>query len=760
VWVDRFLGSDPGLNRFRIALQSVLTIALILGAELLFVRLTHALQVPISRSGLPVAQAAALAGTNNEFLVIAELLGALVGLLSAIAVTDSTAEDQLVSLALFPVWLLPALVLGIAIGGHRTPALVLLAVVLAVGTYCRRFGPRGFAAGVLLFVGYFLGFFLHQAVAIADLGWLAAETGVGLVVASVVRFALFYPSQRKALGRTQRSYGARARRLAALALELFEDPSHGERAFRRLQHHLVRLNEAALMIDAQLGDPSAVADGSSAQQLHQSLFDVELAMTNIARFAQAMARLDLPTDQRSEVRLALKDLVRRDPTGARDHAAHLLELLRIDESVPEDDDRTRAILAHRFASSVVALTEAGIEWLALGEADSDRGTFRPSVVLFGGWLAGSAQTSATASLEGGTRRGHVGLAPYTRTAIQMGVAVAGAIFLGVQISSYRFYWAVIAAFVTFMAANNSAEQVRRGFYRVAGTVVGIGIGSLLVDVVDHNSYGSVAVILVALFFGLYLLRVNYAFMVVAVTVMVSQLYTDLGEFSNSLLLVRLEETAVGAAFAMIVAATVLPLHTRRVLRIAFRNHVQAIGRLVDHASDRLLGEDLDIERTLRADARDIDTAYQALVATAQPLRRNLAGKLDEEIGWVMLLASASRHYSRNLVADVEAAGLLDGETRSDIERASATLHESLDVVARATTGSRDVVYTRSSALFDRAERRLEEGWASVGADRFAVRDLMLIDGAMARTAEVMGLAITDYDTVGVAGQRDSDDGHK
>src|SRR5580692_515378 len=159
-----------------------------------------------------------------------------------------------------------------------------------------------------------------------------------------------------------------------------------------------------------------------------------------------------------------------------------------------------------------------------------------------------------------------------------------------------------------MAANNSAEQVRRGFFRVAGTVVGIAVGSLLVDIVGHNSYGSVAVILVALFFGLYLLRVNYAFMVVAVTVAVSQLYMDFGEFSNSLLLVRLEETAVGAAFAMIVALTVLPLHTRRVLRIALRDHVQAIGRLVEHATGRFLGDDLDTERTLRADARDIDAS--------------------------------------------------------------------------------------------------------------------------------------------------------
>ncbi|MCU1489192.1 MAG: hypothetical protein JWM85_597 [Acidimicrobiaceae bacterium] len=753
-WVDRFLGSDPGLNRIRIAAQGLLTIGLILAAELVFVDLTHALQAPISHAGL-ATEAAAAARSNHEFLVIAEILGALVGMISTFAVTDATARGQLMSTVLLPVAMLPALAFGITIGAHRTVALVLLAVVLAVGTYLRRFGPRGVAAGSLLFTGYFLGFFLHAGVAIGDFGWLAAEIGIGLVVASAVRFAIFYPRQAKALERIQRSYGARSRKVAALALELFEDPSHGQRAVRRLQHHLVRLNEAALMTDAQLGDPSA--DGSSTQLLHQCLFDMEVAITNIARFAQAMARLDLPTDQRSAVRLALKDIVRRDAAGARDQAANLFELLR-KEAVPQDEERTRAVLVHRFAGSVVALTEAGIGWSALGKSIGDGGTFQPSVLPFGGGLPGSAQTSAAASLESSTRFGDVRLAPYTRAAIQIGIAVGGAIFLGVQISSYRFYWAAIAAFVTFVAAHNSGEQVRRGFLRVAGTVVGIGVGSLLADAVRHHTNWSIAVILIALFFGFYLLRVNYGFMVVGITVVVSQLYLDLGEFSNSLLWLRLEETAVGAAFATIVAVTVLPLRTRRVLRIAFRNHVEAIGRLVDHASGQLLGEDQDIEPTLHADAREIDAAYQALVATARPLRRTLGGRLDGEIGWVMLLASASRHYSRNLVADVEALGPLDDETRVDIERASSSLRQSLSVVVAAVTGPRDVVYTRSSALFDRAERRLEEYSSSLGGGQLAIRDLMLIDGAMARSAELMGLAITDYDTVGPTFGGAADDG--
>jgi hypothetical protein len=78
--------------------------------------------------------------------------------------------------------------------------------------------------------------------------------------------------------------------------------------------------------------------------------------------------------------------------------------------------------------------------------------------------------------------------------------------------------------------------------------------------------------------------------------------------------------------------------------------------------------------------------------------------------------------------------------------ASATLRESLDVVADALTGSRDATYTRSAALFDRAERRLEQCSSSVGPDQLAIRDLKLIDGTMAGVAGYLGLRITDYDT--------------
>jgi uncharacterized membrane protein YgaE (UPF0421/DUF939 family) len=747
-WVDRFVGSDPGLNRFRTALQTVLTIGLTLAAEALFVHFTHALQIQTHGAALPAALAAKVAAVNHGFLVSAMALGSIVGLTSSLGVMDKTARDQLVTMLFIPFPLIASLALGLSIGGYRIPAMVCLPVILAIGTYGRRFGPRGSITAATLFPGYLTGFLSDGAVTLGDLGWLAGEIGVGLVVAIAVRFAFFYPRQAKALQRTQRSYTARARKVAALALEMLENPRHSARDARRLHRQLIRLNEAALMIDAQLADPRALTDGSSAQLLHQRLFDAELALSNIARFTEAMARFGLPAAQHFEARLALRDLIRGEYAAASAHAARLIALLRQAGPVPPGEDRAVLVVTHRFAGSAIALADALTEWVAAGAAGEGGGAFQPSVRLVGGWLPSSAQVSGAASLEPGPGpRGRVRLPSYSRAAIQLGIAAGAAIAFGDLLSGRRFYWALIAAFITFNGANNTGEQVRKAFSRIAGTLVGIMVGSLLATAVGHNAYWSIAVILASLFFGLYLNRMSYAFMVLGVTVTVAQLYEQLGEFSYSLLQLRLEETALGAAVAMAVVILVLPLPTRRVLRIASRDLVRAVARLAGHASDHLLGADHDSGTTLRSDARAVDAAYQALMTTARPVRRNLAGRPDEDIGLVLRLGSAARYYSRNLVADVEGAGLGDASTRLDIELASATLRRSLEAIAGALTGPRDGVYTRSSALFDQAERRIEECSAIASPAQLAIRDLMLIDGTFARMAEALGLPIADYDTV-------------
>src|ERR1700734_2267435 len=164
-----------------------------------------------------VYTASKMTAKNHDLLAIAMLLGAIVGLIASAGVQDAKAKSQAITLLILPIPIVSALALGILIGDHRVAALAVIALVLALGTYLRRFGPRGFLAGQLLFIGYFIGFSLHGAVAIEDLRWLAAEVAVAVVVATAVRFALFHPRQANALERTMRSFDARAHRVTSLA---------------------------------------------------------------------------------------------------------------------------------------------------------------------------------------------------------------------------------------------------------------------------------------------------------------------------------------------------------------------------------------------------------------------------------------------------------------------------------------------------------------------------------------------------------------
>ena len=564
------------------AVEIVLAIGVVLVAEWLFVRATGALQVPVPPQA-PAAMAAQLWMLNHALLVIAMMLGAILAMIGGFGVGMlGTARAQLALLLYLPLPMLALLAVGLTV--HvRVVSLALLAVVLAIGTYCRRFGPPGFMGGMLAFMGAFLGFFIQAYVSLSDFGWLTAEILIGTAGTIAVHFALFPPRPEAAVRRMQRSYGARARALANEVAELFEATSRTTKSEaapgeeQRLQRQLLRLNEAALLIDAQLNSPGAVPAGWSAAALHQQLFDAEVSLSNVARFAQALARRPLPAPGPALIVAALSGIRDADLTAVFDSAADIRELIedRCAEIGPDD-----CILLQRFATSVTdlgtalrafrlypasmrpddavltttgltttGLTTTGLDTTRLDDsraASMGNAEFQPQVTTFGGWLPGSAFIAGTASQERGGSGliERVRLAPYARIAIQMGIAVGGAIIAGDALSGRRFYWAVIAAFITFMGANTAGEQLRKSVFRVAGTVIGVIAGAVLAHLVGDVVWLQIVVVMVSLFLGLYLFRINYTFMTIGITVMVSQLYVELDEFSNSLLLLRLAETAV------------------------------------------------------------------------------------------------------------------------------------------------------------------------------------------------------------------------
>jgi uncharacterized membrane protein YgaE (UPF0421/DUF939 family) len=731
-WWERFVASDPGLTRLRTAGQAVATIGAAMLAEWLLAR---------------------SAQQNDAAVVLAMMIGAVVGMISTfIGPMFQRPLAVLASLALVPVPMIGGMALGLALAPFHLAALVSLVVVLGAGAYLRRFGPRGFFAGQLLFMGDFFGFFLGRLVTVTAIGQLALVVAVGSAVSIIAQFTLFYPSRRTALRRLRRSFAGRISEVADASLHVLDDPGDQRKA-RRLHQLLVRLNESALMIDAQLADPAALPHGATATSVHQRIFDSELTLTNTARFAEHLATTDLRAGVPEQIRDALTAIRDHDPEAAAAAANDLRRRLR-SATGPEAAARlpkTTRIVLHRFVVSVIGHAEVTRMIRDQPEPndldDPPEEPFDPAVTLSGGWLPGSQKVSATASTEAGARWiDRVRLEPYARVTIQMTVAVTGAIIVGSLVSPQRFYWAVIATFVTFLGAHNATEQMRKSAYRVLGTLIGVLLGVVLAHVIGDNTRLSIVVILVALFFGIYLLRVSYAFMVTGITVMLAQLYVQLNEFSDALLLLRLAETAIGAAVASLTVLFVLPVRIRQVVAVATREHLRALDEVAVQAAERLCepGPDTD----LRAAARRLDAAYQALEAATRPLRGRLpgvtGGGLREQFWYA---ATASRHYARNLVIDTGWSSSLPESLAVDLRTAGRLLSTSIgEIVAAIDAASyADRTYLRSAALFDRIASELDDEDVTTPR-QLAFRDLELIDGALATLAQSLGMQVKSLDT--------------
>src|SRR5580693_6503633 len=740
-WLDWLDSTDPGLMRLRMATEVVVAIGIVVAAEWDFVRATGALQTPIPAHA-PTALAAELWTLNHALLVIGIMLGAILAMISGFGISMyASARAQLITLLFLP--------------------LPMLAITLAIGTYCRRFGPRGFMGGMLAFMGAFLGFFIQDYIKMSQFGWLAAEIVLGAAVTIVVHFALFRPRPEVAVRRMQRSYTARARDLASDIDELFEarvrsgkTKDGNQRADRQLQRQLLRLNEAALLIDANLSAPGAIPAGWSAATLHQRLFDAEVGLGNVARFAMVIADGEYPAPATTLVSEALGGIRDADFSAVLDATAAIRELLENHDSERTGLTPDGRVVLHRFATSVgdfaVALRAFRLYPDGQPLDDVAGGEFTTPVATFGGWLPGSAAVAGAASQErGGTGLiERIRLAPYARIAIQMGVAVGLAIIAGDALSGRRFYWAVIAAFITFMGANTAGEQIRKSVFRIAGTFVGVIVGAVLAHLVGDRVLLQLVVVLVSLFLGLYLFRVNYAFMTIGITVMVSQLYVELDEFSNALLVLRLEETAIGAAVAIATVLLVLPLHVGRVTRVAARLQVEALGDLIDRSLARLAdpasatGSDLE----LRASARRVDLAHQAMAATVRPMGTPLLGHLASRASGFVATTVAARHYARNLLLDASTRyDELDAAATDELAAARRQLDRSIAAIttALAEDGTPDGTgYVRSASLFARVADMLPDD-APLSRPQLALRDLQLLDGALSEAAGWAGVPVSE-----------------
>ncbi|MEJ1976745.1 MAG: FUSC family protein [Acetobacteraceae bacterium] len=111
---------------------------------------------------------------------------------------------------------------------------------------------------------------------------------------------------------------------------------------------------------------------------------------------------------------------------------------------------------------------------------------------------------------------------------------------------------------------------------MAGLVGGVALAFLL----DGHATLETGVIVIAVFGMYYLFTTSYTLSMFCVTILLGLLYGLLGADLEPLLMLRLEETAVGAVAAVLVAAFVLPARTRDQVRRSGATVLSALAEAV------------------------------------------------------------------------------------------------------------------------------------------------------------------------------------
>jgi uncharacterized membrane protein YccC len=562
-------------------------------------RLLTATRVTIS-VGLAVAAIGVLAGVLRIPLT-AEILAAVVAMQTALSINDSAARTTTL-LAPIPATL--GIVLGALTSGHLLLADLGFLAVLFTAVAIRQYGLRWTALGTITTVTYFVALYLGAT--LDQLPVLIATTAVAVAVTYLVRFVALREVPAWTARRMVDAFRAQLRLVVDAVLDAIT--KHNAPAVAEpLRRATLRLNEMALAIENRLPE--------NAGHAAVIVFDAELAADNLAALAPRLAAFDGATLR--GIRVALASLRRGNRVRAARVAQRVLNAEGIDPAAVE------------MAASIRDLAAA------IDRLSAVRDALRAS---------SGSRSQATPPQQ-----------PALRQAVQVTLASAAAIAAGEALSPQRWYWAVLATYFVFIGTASSGETLARAWSRTLGTAFGIVLGLLAGHLARGHQGLEVGLVFLFLFLGVYFLRVSYTAMIFFVTGLLSLLWGLLGRFSDGLLVIRLLETAIGAAFGAIAAIVILPTRTRDVIGQAVKDTLDAVAVAVHDGTAHLIDPVPAADSTVAA-ARELDRRLQHLRERTRPILagRALTSAARRLRRWTAAL-SACGYYARNFAAIVDRA---------------------------------------------------------------------------------------------------------
>jgi hypothetical protein len=640
---DRIAASDPGLLRLTAGLRTVGAIALTLAVLSLLRADVHIL-----------------------------VAGAMAAMVATFAIREKQPAAQAVTLALGLPVALASVSLGAVLNSRLFVGDVFFVVLIFCAVYGRRFGDRGTALGLIGFQVYFLSLFVGATA--ATLPALCGAMAVAFCSSALMRFAVVPATPAGVLLRLRLAFRARLAQLVAAQVELLDAPADEmDKALQAVREGTARLHETAMMIQGRLEE--GTPDESAARLVQRRIADAEIAAERLglllltARTAEradtltlhlpgapapSVAGPELPDEAGATLRRdlqALHALVLRAGSGDTGtglaHVRNRLLGYRDEENLPPASaavqdvfrgigESARAVLGLRIAldgpqdeSDDTPATARSREELDAEDAAIDGGG------------EDAAQEKQT-----GLRR------PTTRAAVQVAVGSSLAIVGGELLSTQRWYWAVLTCWIVFLNTASTGEILVKGYRRLLGTVFGVVAGIVLAGLVGGHTWTAFALVLVLIFAMFYTAPLSYTLMSFFVTAMLGLLYTLLHTYSLDVLVLRIQETALGAACGVVAAALVLPVQTDRrtnellgtVLERLAEVTEAAVGQLSGGPADELLDKARDLDQALA----DLRAATQPLIHPVTPLRTR-----RHTARYVVALLETCAYHARTLAATAE-----------------------------------------------------------------------------------------------------------
>ncbi len=487
--------------------------------------------------------------------------------------------------------------------------LVLVFLCFLVGPTSPLATGMGLVAVVMTYVGLYL-----------ELPPATLPVQIGAVVAAVpilelACFVLVPMDAAATLRRSVATVKARAAQVIRQAGTLEGVTPQSPDELARLRGSVLRLNQAALAADDQL----ALFEPGLASAVRAQLVQVELCTTRLIEILQT-ERLD------------------------RRHAARLkLHARRIERG-------------GRYATQ---------------PAQFPPGTLLAALVALGNATHGlgralAAQPSVNrASPQAAPIVGKLAWRVATRATLAAGLAMAG----GMALSPQRWSWAVITVYVVFLNVRSRGDTIYKGVQRLGGTLLGIVGGIAIATALSGDPVLETITLLLSIFGMYYFFAVSYTVGIFFLTVMLGLLYGMLGAPLDNVLVLRLEETAVGAVAAIVVAALSHPNPTSEQVRQSGRAVITELAAVVRCCADALAGDATAnpayAMRQVDRNLADLRLALAPVVAGRAVLRRSAVERpvpaLLDCVYWTRLLAAEVQAHSgspcRRLVTGLQQAAL-------------------------------------------------------------------------------------------------------